>query len=81
MRRHSWSDTGRRPEVAGYPNGTDPESTIDSCDHCGTERVRERGSKTLYLYRGGKAVAGRGTIPKDGWSGYTVIPKCVEREP
>lgn len=79
MRRHSWKNTGVHPEVKMYPDGTDPAFTIDRCDHCKTERVPERGSKTLYLYRGGKAVAGRAVVPADGWHGYTIIPQCVGR--
>lgn len=79
MKRHSWKDTGVKPEVQEYPDGTDPEFNIERCSHCDTERVRERGSTTLYLYRGGRARVGRGVVSAAGWSGYTVIPQCVER--
>ena len=79
MRRHSWKDTGARVEAKEYPDGTDPGGVIERCAHCDTERTREHGSRTLYLYRGGKATAGRGVVSADGWSGYTVIPQCVER--
>ena len=79
MRRHSWCSSGFCVEARKYPGGTVPGGAIERCVHCDTERTRERGSRTLYLYRGGMATVGRGTVSADGWSGYTVIPQCVER--
>jgi hypothetical protein len=79
VKRHLWQDNGVRVEAAEYPNGTEPGGVVERCIHCDTERTRERGSKTLYLYRGGRATVGRGAVSADGWSGYTVVPQCVER--
>jgi len=80
MRRHSWSSTGRKADspddIAQF---ADSAFDVEVCRHCRTERVADRGYRSLFLYRGGEAIAGRRSIPPDRWCGYTVIPKCVER--
>lgn len=79
MHRHHWKQTGITPEQ-GNLGSADPTSPIERCIHCGTERVRDRGTKTLYVYRGGKAKIGGGmSVPEGRWTGYTVTPTCVER--
>jgi hypothetical protein len=70
MKRHSWESTESQ-------RGFD---AIERCAHCGTERVGDTGSKTLYVYRGGQATMGPKTVP-DRWTGYIGVPQCVEREP
>lgn len=80
MRRHAWKNTGTKPEPTNL-DSADPASPIEHCNHCGTDRARDRGTKSLYVYRGGKATVGdhRKPIPEGKWAGYTVIPLCVER--
>lgn len=73
MRRHSWKRTESQI-------GFDP---IEKCAHCDTERVSDPSTKTLYLYRGGRALrGGHHPMPQDGrWAAFIagVIPQCVER--
>lgn len=73
MKRHSWKGTESQ---RGF-------STVERCEHCHTERVRSDSAKTLYEYRGGKALAPRDrALPQNGrWVAFIagVIPQCVER--
>lgn len=73
MRRHVWTAT----------TSLFLFRAIQRCGHCGTERVRDEGTKTLYGYRGGNART-PGTmrpLPTDRWAYFHagVIPVCVER--
>jgi hypothetical protein len=72
MRRHSWKDTESQ---RGF-------SVIQRCEHCHTERVRTDSLKTVYEYRGGKALRRNQPMPQAGrWASFLsgVIPQCVER--
>lgn len=77
MRRHSWKDSG--VTVGSNVHGAHPDRSIERCAWCATERVPDLGAKTLYLYRGGRAEVNNKPVPPDRWSGYIVIPRCVER--
>lgn len=72
MRRHSWKTTESQ-------RGFD---ATERCVHCGTERVSDPSTKTLYEYRGGRAEQpNRKPLPDDRWVAFLagVIPRCVER--
>lgn len=71
MQRHSWKRTESQRGFHG----------IERCAHCDTERVRDPSTKTLYLYRGGRATHQGKPLQADRWAGYIagVIPRCVER--
>jgi hypothetical protein len=70
MKRHSWKSTESQGDFY----------VVERCAHCFTERVRDGGSKTLYVYRGGQAAMGLKPVP-DRWTGYIGVPQCVERVP
>jgi len=74
MRRHSWGATESQ-------KGTEP---VERCAHCQTERVRDTSTKSLYEYRGGKAIRpgySSLTVAEDRWTAFMsgAIPQCVER--
>lgn len=72
MRRHSWKNTESQ---IGF-------DVVERCTHCHTERVSDKSTKTLFLYRGGKALVNNKAMPQDGrWQGFIagVVPQCVER--
>lgn len=68
MTRHMWRRTDSQ---VGF-------STVDRCAHCATERVRDASTKTLYMYRMGRAVPPSKKPLGEKWEGFVagVIPKC-----
>jgi hypothetical protein len=71
MRRHSWKDTGQKPDSA--PLAVDPDATMERCEHCRTERVKDRDYKTGFFFRNGTATSsGR-------WVAFAIRPQCVAR--
>lgn len=71
MRRHSWKDTGQKPDSP--PLAAEPGANMERCTYCRTERVRDRDYKTGYFFRNGTASStGR-------WVSFSVRPQCVER--
>lgn len=70
--RHKWIAT-EHSAVSG---------TIFRCSRCETERTRDVGTNSLYLYRGGRAISPRGLSMKPYWTGFKagVTPRCVEGE-
>lgn len=78
MMRHKWTDTPN----AGWVVDTKVRKghRIQRCAHCDTERVRDPATKSLFLYRGGRAtINGK---PLGGiWSAFKagVIPRCVDK--
>jgi len=81
MRRHTWKTTGQKPDTLDLSAA--PDRDIERCAHCLAERVKDKDRKTLFLYRGGKALGPHGArLPQDGrWAAFFagVIPQCVER--
>lgn len=68
--RHAWKATESQ--------GADGAS-IQRCAHCDTERMPDSHAKSLFLYRGGRALPPNGKPLTDAWHAYRagVIPKCT----
>lgn len=66
--RHTWKYTD------SMWNG----QAVHRCAHCGTERTRDPSTRTLWLYRGGRAVPPNGKPMPETWTGYIAgrMPKC-----
>lgn len=69
MARHKWEQTESMCD--GQP--------VERCAHCSTERMRDASTRSLYLFRRGRATQPSKTPMPDTWMAYVagVIPKCV----
>jgi hypothetical protein len=70
--RHRWMDT----------HSITDGSVVERCDHCDTERIPDVATKSLYLYRRGRAKPPNGKPMPDNWTGYTAgtVPRCGGRD-
>lgn len=70
--RHKWTGT------ESQWNGQE----VQRCAHCGTERTRDHLTRTIYLYRRGRAIPPNKKPMPEGWQGYVagVTPKCAGPE-
>lgn len=71
--RHRWMATASM-------RGFEP---VERCQNCGTERVRDGATKTLFLYRGGAATPpGGNPLRDDRWTAFKAkfVPHCTPRE-
>lgn len=68
QQRHMWRGTDSQ---RGF-------STVDRCAHCSTERVRDESTRTLFLFRLGRAITPNRRPLDERWVGFMagVIPKC-----
>lgn len=66
--RHIWQAT------ESQWNGQD----VQRCVHCETERTRDTGTKSLFLFRRGRAIPPNKKPMPETWQGYIagVTPKC-----
>lgn len=66
--RHKWS-----PAESQWDG-----QAVERCAHCSTERTRDTATRSLYLYRRGRAISPRRKPLGDDWAAFIagVIPKC-----
>lgn len=70
MARHKWFVTD-----LGHEDGN-----VERCQHCDTERTRDTSTRSLYLYRRGRAIQPSRKPMPETWAAYIagVTPKCVD---
>jgi hypothetical protein len=70
--RHKWYVT------LGQHQG----QNVERCERCATERTRDPGTRSLYLFRRGRAIPPNKKPMPENWQGYAagVNPKCAGPE-